>query len=385
MKRKSGGYVITSTLGEEVKAFVPNDLPPEPSIEINQSTKELLEKALKQIELLNLASQMVPNVEWFIYGFVRKEAVVSSQIEGTQATLIDLLSHEDEKIQTPDVKEVCNYLNAIYLAIDEIKSKKGIPLSLRLIKNMHKVLMEGVRGANKNPGEFRSSQNWIGGTRPGNARFVPPPPKEMNSCLDKLEKYLYAEDEIHPLIRSGIVHAQFETIHPFLDGNGRLGRLLITLLLQHWNLLKSPLLYLSLYFKRYRDEYYNKLNTVRIDGDWESWIIYYLEGVITIANEATEAAKKIFQIIERDRKKIISFSKSTVPAIRLMELLPNHPVVEISKVTSLLKVTKPTAIKAVSQLTNLEILIESTARKRDRKFMYKDYVDVLNSETDLKS
>lgn len=383
MKRKSGEYIITSTLGEEVKAFVPSDLPPEPPIEINQSTKELLEKALKQIEILDLASQMVPNAEWFIYGFVRKEAVVSSQIEGTQATLIDLLSHEDEKIQTPDVKEVCNYLNALYLAIDEIKSKKGIPLSLRLVKNMHKILMEGVRGANKNPGEFRTSQNWIGGTRPGNARFVPPPPKEINSCLDELEKYLYADDKIHPLIRAGLVHVQFETIHPFLDGNGRLGRLLITLLLQHWNLLKSPLLYLSLYFKRYRDEYYNKLNTVRIDGDWEGWITYYLEGVIAIATEATGAAKKLFQIFERDRKKIVSFSKSTVPAIRLMELLPNHPVVEISKVAFLLKVTKPTAIKAVTQLIDIGVLKESTARKRDRKFVYKDYVDVLSSETEL--
>jgi len=383
MKRKTGTYVITSTLGEEVKSFVPHDLPLEPPLEINQNTKELLEKALRQIELLDLASQMVPNTEWFIYGFVRKEAVVSSQIEGTQATLIDLLSHEDEKVQTPDVKEVCNYLNALYLAIDEIKSKKGTPLSLRLIKGMHKVLMEGARGANKNPGEFRTSQNWIGGTRPGNARFVPPPPKEMNSCLDKLEKYLYADDEIHPLIRAGIVHVQFETIHPFLDGNGRLGRLLITLLLQHWNILKSPLLYLSLYFKRYRDEYYNKLNRVRIDGDWEEWIDYYLEGVITIANEGTDAAKKLFQIFERDRKKIVSLSKSTVPAIRLMELLPNHPVVEISKVTSLLKVTKPTAIKAVTQLTDIGILKEATARKRDRKFVYKDYVDVLSSETNL--
>ncbi|OGQ48776.1 MAG: cell filamentation protein Fic [Deltaproteobacteria bacterium RIFCSPLOWO2_02_FULL_47_10] len=383
MKRESGRYVTTSTLGEEVRAFVPYDLPPEPPISISQNTKELLEKTLKQIELLDLASQMVPNAEWFIYGFVRKEAVVSSQIEGTQATLVDLLSHEDEKTQTPDVKEVCNYLNTLYLAIKEIKSKKGVPLSLRLIKNMHSVLMEGVRGANKNPGEFRTSQNWIGGTRPGNARFVPPPPNEMNSCLDKLEKYIYSEGEVHPLIRAGLVHVQFETIHPFLDGNGRLGRLLITLLLQHWNLLQSPLLYLSLYFKRHRDEYYNRLNMVRINGDWEGWIVYYLEGVITIAKEATETARKLFHIFERDRKKIISLPKSTMPAIRLMELLPNHPVVEISRVTSLLKVTKPTAIKAVSQLTELGVLKESTARKRDRKFVYKDYVDILSEETEL--
>lgn len=383
MKRESGRYVTASTLGEEVRAFVPFDLPPEPPISIDQNTKELLEKALKQIELLDLASHMIPNAEWFIYGFVRKEAVVSSQIEGTQATLVDLLSHEDEKTQTPDVKEVCNYLNTIYLAIKEIKSKKGVPLSLRLIKNMHSVLMEGVRGTNKNPGEFRTSQNWIGGTRPGNARFVPPPPKEMNSCLDKLEKYIHSEGEIHPLIRAGFVHVQFETIHPFLDGNGRLGRLLITLLLQHWNLLQSPLLYLSLYFKRHRDEYYNRLNMVRVDGDWEGWIVYYLEGVITIAKEATETARKLFQIFEQDRKKIILLPKSTVPAIRLMEFLPNHPVVEISRVTSLLEVTKPTAIKAVSQLTELGVLEESTARKRDRKFVYKDYVDVLSEETEL--
>ncbi len=383
MKRTSGKYVMTSTLGEEVRAFVPLDLPPKPPLQVNKNTNALLENARKQIEILNLASQMVPNVEWFIYGFVRKEAVISSQIEGTQATLIDLLSHEDEKIQTPDVKEVCNYLNALNLAIYEINSQKGVPLSLRLIKKMHKALMQGVRGESKDPGEFRISQNWIGGTRPGNARFVPPPPKEMNSCLDKLEKYFYADDKIDPLARAGLVHAQFETIHPFLDGNGRLGRLLITLLLQHWDLLQSPLLYLSLYFKRHRDEYYNKLNSVRVDGDWEGWIDYYLEGVITIAGEATDSAKTLFQIFESDRKKTVSYPKSTVPTIRLMELLPNHPVVEIAKVTSLLGVTKPTAIKAVSQLTEIGVLEEITARKRDRKFVYKNYVDVLSRETGL--
>lgn len=380
MKRKSGKYTVNSTLGESVNAFVPFDLPPTPPINIKRSIRTLLENALKRLEILDLASQMVPNIEWFIYGFVRKEAVVSSQIEGTQATLVDLISHEDETEQTPDVKEVCNYLNALYLAINEIGSKKGVPLSLRLIKNMHKVLMEGVRGESKHPGEFRTSQNWIGGTRPGNARFIPPPPKEMNACLDKLEKYLYIEDGIDPLIRAGLVHVQFETIHPFLDGNGRLGRLLITLLLQHWNLLNSPLLYLSLYFKRHRDEYYNRLNAVRVDGDWEGWVEFYLEGVAMVAEGATDAAKKLFQIYERDRGKIISFSKSTMPVVRLMELLPNHPVVEISKVTSLLDVSKPTAIKAVSQLMELGILEETTSRKRDRKFMYKDYVDVLSEE-----
>lgn len=383
MKRKTGRFVRTSTTGEEVKAFVPSDLPPRPPLQMDPALDDLLYRALKQLELLDVASQMVPNAEWFIYGFVRKEAVVSSQIEGTQATLVDVLSHEDEKKLTPDVQEVCNYLRALNVAMETIKSPKGTPLSLRLIRNMHSILMEGVRGEGKDPGEFRTSQNWIGGTRPGNARFVPPPPHEMNTCLDKLEKYLYAEDKLHPLIRAGLAHVQFETIHPFLDGNGRLGRLLITLLLQYWNLLKSPLLYLSLYFKRFRDEYYTRLNAVRTEGDWEGWNSYYLEGVITISEEAAKAAKMLFTIFERDRRNVLSLKKGTIQTARLMELLPVHPILEISKAVDLLGVSKPTAIKAVSQLTDLGILKEMTGRERDRRFVYKDYVDVLSEETGL--
>src|SRR5262245_6589022 len=242
---------------------------------------------------------MVPCLDWFIYAFVRKEAVLSSQIEGTQATLVDLLEYEaeaDERQPVDEVREVCNYLDALKYACGQLASPKGLPLSMRLLHEAHRRLMRGVRGQNKQPGEIRRSQNWIGGTRSGNAEFVPPPPEEVPALLGDLEKYLHIEDALPPLVRVGLAHVQFETIHPYLDGNGRIGRLLIMLLFQHWKLLKAPLLYLSLFFKRHRAGYYRLLAEVRKSGDWEAWTDFFLEGVATIADEAVATARDLFAL-----------------------------------------------------------------------------------------
>ncbi|MCP5069857.1 MAG: Fic family protein [bacterium] len=330
---------------------------------------------------------MVPSVEWFIYAFVRKEAVVSSQIEGTQCTLIDLLTFEAEAaVKSPadaDVQEVCNYLDALAYARGQIASESGLPISMRLLNDTHALLMRGVRGADKQPGEVRRSQNWVGGTRPGNAAFVPPPPQLLGEALGAFEKYIHAESNLHPILRAGLLHLQFETIHPYLDGNGRIGRLLVTLLLEHFGMLSSPLLYLSLFFKRHRSEYYRRLSVVRTDGDWEAWTTFFVEGVATIADEATVTARDLFALVSDDRQRVLDTRSSTVMAARLFEQLPQHPIVTIAKVTSLFETTKPTASKAVTALVDAGVLVETSGRKRDRTFSYKAYLDLLRTGTEL--
>ena len=283
MKRTTGRYEKTMA-GEEVRAFIPHPLPPKkPALQVDPSMTEDLEAAKASIERLAIAGEMVPSVEWLVYAFVRKEAVLSSQIEGTQATLVDLFAHEAIEADQPplgsDVDEVCNYLSALTFARSELRRKKGLPLSVRLLNQAHRRLMAGRPGRGAMPGEVRSSQNWVGGTRPGNAIFVPPPPHALGDVLSKFELWMHAKDRMHPLVRCALLHAQFETIHPYLDGNGRIGRLLITLLIEHWGLLSEPLLYLSLFFKRNRDEYYGRLSDIRTEGDWEAWVAYFLEGV----------------------------------------------------------------------------------------------------------
>ncbi len=388
MERITGRYESTTVAGEEVSAFVPCALPPaEPPLGLDEATSALLQRAEQGLARLELAGEMVPSVEWFIYAFVRKEAVVSSQIEGTQCTLIDLLTFEAEAPTTPasdaDVQEVCNYLDALAYAREQIASESGLPISMRLLNETHALLMRGVRGADKQPGEVRRSQNWIGGTRPGNAAFVPPPPHLLGDVLAELEKYIHAAGELPPLVRAGLLHVQFETIHPYLDGNGRIGRLLVTLLLEHFGMLSSPLLYLSLFFKRHRGEYYRRLSAVRTDGDWEGWISFFLEAVATIADEATTSARDIFGLISRDRQRVLDAKSSTVMAARLFEMLPEHPIVTIAKATRLLDTTKPTATKAVTALVDADVLVETTGRKRDRTFSYKAYLDLLRTGTEL--
>ena len=388
MERATGRYQRTTVGGEEVSAFVPYTLPPAgPPLVLDEAALALHQRAEQALARLDLASGMVPSLEWFIYAFVRKEAVVSSQIEGTQCTLIDLLTFESQTktglAGDADVQEVCNYLEALTYARQQLSSDSGLPISQRLLNATHGLLMSGVRGAHNQPGEIRRSQNWVGGSRPGNAAFVPPPPHLLGELLADFEAYIHAESELPPLVRAGLLHVQFETIHPYLDGNGRIGRLLVTLLLEHYGVLPSPLLYLSLFFKRHREEYYRRLAAVRIDGDWEGWVAFFLEAVATIADEATTAARNISRIVGRDRQRVLDAKSSTVMAARLFEQLPQHPIVTIARVTSLLETTKPTANKAVTALVDASVLVETTGRRRDRHFSYEAYLEVLRAGTEL--
>jgi Fic family protein len=385
--RVTGRTVKKTVAGEAVATFVPYPLPPrEPSLKVDGPRAALLERAGQALARLEVAGRMVPSLDWFIYAFVRKEAVVSSQIEGTQATLIDLLEYEAERedyAPVEDVREVCNYLAAIKYARTQLKGERGLPLSMRLLNEAHRRLMRGARGAHKQPGEVRRSQNWIGGTRPGNAVFVPPPPEALTALLTELENYLHADDGLPALVRIALVHVQFETIHPYLDGNGRIGRLLITLLLEQWQLLSAPLLYLSLFFKRHRSEYYRLLGEVRRTGNFEAWTDFFLEGVATIADEAVTTAQEIFALVSADRGRLLAAPGASVMAIRLMERLPLHPVLSIPTVVKLLKTTKPTAGKAVQVLEQLHVLKETSGKQRDRTYAYTAYLERLRAGTDL--
>jgi len=350
---------------------------------------EDLEAATASIDRLAIAGEMVPSIEWLVYAFVRKEAVLSSQIEGTQATLVDLFSHEaidpDEPPPGSDVDEVCNYLSALAFARAELRRKKGLPLSIRLLNLTHRRLMTGRPGRGARPGQVRGSQNWVGGTRPGNAVFVPPPPQALNDVLSRFELWMHAKDRIHPLVRCALLHAQFETIHPYLDGNGRIGRLLITLLLEQWRLLSEPLLYLSLFFKRNRDEYYRRLSEIRTEGDWEAWVAYFLEGVRVTADETTDTVREIFALVSRDRAVALAHPETTVVAARLFEELPKQPIVTVASSVERLGSTKPTVSKAINALVNAGILVETTGRRRDRLFSYRAYLDLLREGTELEA
>ena len=384
--RQTGSYLIKEYDGEAIQAFVPFPLPPIPPLEINNRLEKLLEQASQNCRLLNLASQMVPDRDWFIYGFVYKEAVVSSQIEGTQATLMDVLSaasNGSDEGTSADIEEIVNYVQALKFCLNEISDPRGLPLSLRIIKKAHAILMRGVRGEHKSPGEFRRSQNWIGGDRPGNAKFVPPPVEKLASCLDEFEKYLYSKSTLDPIIRAGLIHVQFETIHPFLDGNGRVGRLLITLLLTEWKVLEAPLLYLSVHFKKNRNEYYQRLSEVRTEGNWEEWITFFLQGVSDVACESAQAARSLFEIVLEARQKVISHRRASIVSLKLLETLPKTPIVSVGQVTELLSVTKPTAQKAIDLMLSLNILEEISGKGRGKRFAFKRYLDKLKIGTEV--
>ncbi|NVB38574.1 Fic family protein [Pseudenhygromyxa sp. WMMC2535] len=382
-----GRYESTSAGGEQVRAFVPDTLPPAgPSIVIDGELAERVRAAEQALVRLELAGEMVPSLDWFIYAFVRKEAVLSSQIEGTQATLMDLLNYEAESDSPPpnaDVEEVCNYLDALTFAREQLAEPSGLPLSMRLLNETHRLLLRGVRGENKQPGEVRRSQNWIGGSRPGNAVYVPPPPNALPEVLSAFERYIHADDSLPPVVRAGLLHVQFETIHPYLDGNGRIGRLLVTLLLEHWRLLTRPLLYLSLFFKRHRQEYYRRLNAVRVDGDWEAWLDFFLDGVATIADEAVATSRDLFTLVTADRQRVIHHTGVNLLAVQLFERLPSRPIVTAPWVVEALSTTKPTTGRAIEALEAAGVLVETTGKKRDRVYAYQAYLDRLRAGTEL--
>ncbi|MHB1191936.1 MAG: Fic family protein [Longimicrobiales bacterium] len=388
MPRATGRYELSLAGGEEIRAFVPHPLPPrDPPLEITGELEARLRAAEEALVRLDLAAALVPDLEWFIYGFVRKEAVLSSQIEGTQTSLMELLAFEaraaGETAATPDLEEVSNYLDALGFARAQIAAPSGLPLSVRLLNEAHRRLMRGARGAGRMPGEVRRTQNWVGGTRPGNAAFVPPPPHLVSGLLADLEAYLHADDAMPPLVRTGLVHVQFETIHPYLDGNGRIGRLLVTLLLEHWRLLSHPLLYLSLYFKRHRSEYYRRLGAVRVDGDWEGWLRFFLEGVQSVADEAVSAAREMFAIVTADRARVLRHGDASLSAVRLFEALPRNPFMTVSLAMRLTGTTKPTAGRAVESLAAAGVLVETSGMKRNRSWAYQAYLERLQVGTEV--
>jgi len=384
MARATGAYRTTIVGDEKVNAFVPYPLPPKDlPLLIEGNLAKLHADALAALARLEIAGSMVPSADWFLYGFVRKEAVISSQIEGTQATLMDVLTYEaTRKAKRPaDVQDVCNYVEALAFARAEISKPKGLPICTRLLCAAHKRLMRGTRGAQKQPGTIRTSQNWIGGSRPGNARFVPPPHDVVPQALTDLERWIHVDDPLPPLVRAGLAHVQFETIHPFLDGNGRIGRLLIALLVEHWGLLKTPLLYLSLAFKRHLPEYFGALTEVRTKGDWEGWTEFFLQCARESAEDGINAAQRLSSLLGKDRRAVANHEAATIPAVRLFDLLPDHPIVTLPRVMGLLKTTKPTAGKAIDALRGAGILEETTGKQRDRVYAYNAYLRVLAEDT----
>ena len=378
----NGQYETTEFGGEAVRAFVPAPLPPNPPLDLS-SIQAPLERALLALGRLDGLSSLLPDRLLFLYSYVRKEAVLSSRIEGTQSSLSDLLLFELEGFPgalIDDVTEVSNYVRALEHGLRRLR--EGFPLSNRLIREIHGELLARGRGSNMDPGEFRRSQNWIGGSRPGNAHFVPAPPHAVPSCMNDLEQFLHGADTgIPTLVRAGISHVQFETIHPFLDGNGRVGRLLITLLLCHYGIVHEPLLYLSLYFKEHRDEYYRLLDGVRSDGNWEQWLIFFLEGVAATGQEAVSTAERVMSLFNRDETRIQQAGRSAGSALRVHQVLKERPI------TSLQQVAQPTGLSfaasasAMGTLERLGIARELTGRQRNRRYGYQEYLAIMNEGT----
>jgi Fic family protein len=376
-----GSYEVRTVGGESYRAYLPPSLPPDPPLELSPRHVELLEQATLALGRLDALATLLPQPTLFIYMYVRKEALLSSQIEGTQSSLSDLLLYENEAVPgvpLEDVEEVSNYVAAVNYGLKRLREDQ-FPLSSRLLREIHAVLMQGTRGGTKAPGEFRRSQNWLGGTRPGNAVFVPPPFENIAACMANLESYLH-DAKTSVLIKAALAHVQFETIHPFLDGNGRLGRLLITLLLCAEHTLEQPILYLSLYFKQHRQRYYDLLQLVRLEGRWEEWLLFFLEGVAATATEAVATAKEILSLFERDRA-MIETSKSSAVALRLHQQLQRSPFINAVQGAKLLGVSSPTLTKALTHLQALGIVQEVSGRQRKRIWVYGAYVALLSKDT----
>jgi len=378
-----GQYIESIAGGEKVRAFVPAPLPPVPPLDVSQFLS-LYDRARGAIGRLEGVTTILPSAPLFLFMYVRKEALLSSQIEGTQSSLSDLLLYEnDESVRVPldDVTEVSNYVAAIEHGMKRLRG--GFPLSLRLLREMHDMLLSSGRGANKQPGEFRRTQNWIGGTRPGNALFVPPPPGHLDECLSAFERFLHIEDpSLPPLIRAGLAHVQFESIHPFLDGNGRLGRLLITLMLCEAGALREPILYLSLFLKSRRDDYYRLLQEVRQFGRWEAWMEFFLTGVAETAEQAADTARELMALFEKDRLVISQHGRAAASALRVHEFMQKRPIVTVQSAARELKLSIPTTGKSLDLLLGAGILKELTGKRRGRLFAYTKYLKLLDMGTE---
>ncbi len=383
ISRRAGRFRETIVASESIRIFIPNPLPPNPPIKLERFYI-LMEEANQALGRLDGVTTVLPDTELFLYTYVRKEALLSSQIEGTQSSLSDLLLFESEETTgapLEDVREVSNYVTAMDYGLERLRG--GFPLSLRLIKEIHEKLLSKGRGATRQPGKFRRSQNWIGGTRPGNAIFVPPPDDMVLDCMGELEKFIYEESSgLPPLVKAALIHVQFESIHPFLDGNGRLGRLLITFLLCAEGVLKEPILYLSLYLKTNRRQYYNLLQRVREHGDWEAWLEFFLIGVKETSEQAAEAAKSILDLFDKDRRQIEKLGRPAASALRVHHYLQSKVVASASRAAQQLKLSTPTVQKSLGHLAELGIAKEITGRQRGRLFVYGSYLNILSQGTE---
>jgi cell filamentation protein, protein adenylyltransferase len=380
----TGLYEVRNAGGERVSAFVPQPLPPNPALDLSGKRQLLLEKALLALGRLDSISTLLPDPHLFLYAYVRREAVLSSQIEGTQSSLSDLLLFELEEVPgapLDDVLEVSNYVAALEHGVSRLQG--GFPLSNRLVREIHATLLSRGRGSDKSPGEFRRSQNWIGGTRPGTARFVPPPPQHLEDCMADLERFIHDRKSTLPaLVKAALAHVQFETIHPFLDGNGRVGRLLIVLMLQDAGTLSQPLLYLSLYFKQNRRDYYRLLNKVRMHGDWEAWVDFFLKGVEGTSTSAVATAQSLVKLFKGDSNRIQGLGRSSGSALRVFEVLRKQPLISLNELCKSTDLTFPTVAKAIGSLAGLGIVREFTGRRRNRIFVYDRYLSILSEGTE---
>lgn len=379
---ETGTYETTTAGGETVRAFVPAPLPPAPPLDLDGTAQALLEQAVLAVGRLDGVSTLLPDTTLFLYAYVRKEAVLSSQIEGTQSSLSDLLLFElDEVPGVPldDVVEVSNYVAALEHGLARLG--EGLPLSNRLFREIHAVLLSRGRGSATDPGEYRRSQNWIGGSRPGNADFVPPPHLRVPDCMARLESFLHASDGLPVLVRAGLAHLQFETIHPFLDGNGRVGRLLITLMLCEANLLRQPLLYLSLYLKQNRSRYYDLLDRVRREGDWEAWLAFFLEGVRQVSEGAVSTANRLGELFRDDRARIETTGRRAGSALRVHEALKARPILSMPSIRDSTGLSFPAVSSAMDLLVEHGIARELTGKQRNRLFTYDRYLAILDEGT----
>jgi Fic family protein len=385
VKRARVGHYITAVAGgEKVRAFVPAPLVPLPDLDMAGRARAALDQALLALGRLDGAAASLPDAQLLLYTFVRKEAVLSSQIEGTQSSLSDLLTHElgeTPGVPVEDVAEVSRYVAAMTHGLARLKG--GFPLSNRLLREMHEILLAKGRGAEKAPGEFRRSQNWIGGTRPGNAAFVPPPPQEISGCMGDLERFLHSKTPT--LLKAALAHLQFETIHPFLDGNGRVGRLLITLLFCHEGTLREPLLYCSLFFKQHRQQYYSELNSVRESGDFERWIEFFATAIRVSAEQATLTGRQVIEVFREDRIRLRELGRLAPTSLLVQEALQSKPLATIATLTKATGLTTPTVTLALRELERLGIVRETTGRARGRIYAYERYLQALNAESETSS